>query len=100
MQTKPLSRETQRIVDELRAVKEAVIVIHGPQANTAVLGRAISRLSYLDVDRERLLVWLEEERTKLARLEAGHEPGLSDPGPSPVLKPGRRPRRRKAEAGQ
>jgi hypothetical protein len=70
MQTTPLTPDTQRIVDELRAMREAIIILHGPQANTAVLTRTIARLQFLDQDRTQLGDYLQEAHAECARLKA------------------------------
>jgi hypothetical protein len=70
MQTKPLTPDTQRIVDELRAMQEAIITLHGPQANTAILTRATNRLIFLDQDRTQLGDWLQESQAECAKLKA------------------------------
>lgn len=72
MQTKPLTPDTQRVVDDLRALKSSAERLYGPCPTCTVLGHAISRLSYLDVDRERLSAWLQDERRSLDQLRAEH----------------------------
>jgi len=72
---KPLTRETQDVVDDLRQTKNAEELLHGKTPLTYTLGRAISRLCLLDVRYEKMvndreLLTNDALREEVKRLEA------------------------------
>lgn len=68
-QTRPLTQDTQRVVSDLRLYQDALQRLYGPSPLASVLGHAISRLLFLDTDRERLSAWLQESRAEVEQLK-------------------------------
>lgn len=87
MQTKALTQDTQRVVTDLRLYQDALQRLYGPSPLASVLGHAISRLSFLDTDREQLSAWLQESRTECEQLKKSRRRGrpaqAGAPTPSP-----------------